>query len=62
MTPRELEIARLVTTGMRDADVTTYLGLSARTVHAHLRSNYSKLGIAGRQDLAATSLSIDGCT
>jgi DNA-binding NarL/FixJ family response regulator len=48
LTPRELDVLRLVASGLSDAEVAQELFLSARTVHAHLRSIYRKLGLRSR--------------
>jgi len=52
LTPREREVATLVAQGRTDKEVARELGLSVRTVNAHLRSVYAKLRVAGREDLA----------
>lgn len=57
LTSRELEVLRLIATGITDAQVAATLILSPRTVNAHLRSIYSKLGITSRS--AATRYAID---
>ena len=56
LTPRELEVLRLVAEGLTDAQVAERLVLSLRTVHSHLRSIYRKLGVRSRS--AATSTAI----
>jgi DNA-binding NarL/FixJ family response regulator len=48
LTRRELEVLRLVTQGLTDAQVAEQLIVSQRTVHAHLRSIYDKLDVATR--------------
>jgi DNA-binding NarL/FixJ family response regulator len=48
LTDREVEVLRLVATGMTDAQVAEHLVLSVRTINSHLRSIYSKLGINTR--------------
>lgn len=45
LTEREMEILRLISTGMRPADVAERLFLSVKTVKNHLTSIYSKLGV-----------------
>jgi predicted ATPase/DNA-binding CsgD family transcriptional regulator/uncharacterized protein HemY len=57
LTRREVEVLRLVATGLTDAQVAERLFLSAQTVHAHLRNIYSKLGVANR--LEATRFAIE---
>ena len=57
LTPREVEILRLVAAGLSNAQVAEQLIISPRTVHAHVRSIYSKLGITSRG--AATRYAID---
>jgi DNA-binding NarL/FixJ family response regulator len=57
LTPRELEVLRLVAQGLTDAQVAEQLIISERTVHSHLRSVYSKLGVSSRT--AATRCAID---
>jgi DNA-binding CsgD family transcriptional regulator len=53
LTPRERETAELAARGLTDREIAEALFLSIRTVHAHLRSAYAKLGVAGRTELAA---------
>ena len=48
LTPREVEVLRLVASGLTDAQVAERLVLSVRTVHSHVRSIYRKLGVNSR--------------
>jgi predicted ATPase len=54
---RETEVLRLVAKGLTDAEVAGELVVSRRTVHAHLRSIYSKLDIRTRA--AATRYALE---
>jgi two-component system, NarL family, nitrate/nitrite response regulator NarL len=53
LTPRELEITRMVAQGLRNKDVATRLGITEGTVKFHLHSIYEKLKIDGRFALIA---------
>jgi DNA-binding CsgD family transcriptional regulator len=57
LTPREVEILRLVTSGLTNRELADGLGVSTRTVDAHLRSVYAKLGVKSRS--AATRYAIE---
>jgi predicted ATPase/DNA-binding CsgD family transcriptional regulator len=57
LTAREVEVLRLVAQGLKDTEVAERLIISPRTVHAHLVSIYSKLGITSRN--AATRYAIE---
>ncbi len=57
LTAREVEVLRLVAQGLKDTEVAEQLIISPRTVHAHLVSIYSKLGITSRN--AATRYAIE---
>ena len=57
LTARELEVLSLVAEGRTDAEVAEALVVSLRTVHAHLRSVYRKLGVHTRS--AATRYALD---
>jgi DNA-binding NarL/FixJ family response regulator len=48
LTSRELEVLRLLARDMTDAQIAQELVLSRRTVHANLRSIYSKLDVGSR--------------
>jgi ATP/maltotriose-dependent transcriptional regulator MalT len=48
LTPREMQVLRLVAAGLTDARIAEELVVSARTVNAHLGSIYSKLGVNSR--------------
>lgn len=53
LTARELEVARLVATGLRNADVAGRLQVTRRTVTEHLTNIYAKVGVTSRVQLAA---------
>ncbi len=48
LTSREVEVLRLVAQGLSSAQIAKHLFLSRNTVHAHLRSVYSKIGVSSR--------------
>ena len=48
LTEREIEVLRLVADGMDNSAIADHLVVSPRTVHAHLRSVYAKLGVTTR--------------
>jgi DNA-binding CsgD family transcriptional regulator/tetratricopeptide (TPR) repeat protein len=48
LTPRELEVLRLVAQSLTDAEVAERLFISPRTVSQHLRSIYGKLDVSSR--------------
>ncbi len=52
LTPRELQIARLLTEGRTTREAAGALFVSPKTVEYHLRNIYTKLGIASRGELA----------
>jgi predicted ATPase/class 3 adenylate cyclase/DNA-binding CsgD family transcriptional regulator len=56
LTPREIEVLRLVAAGMTDAAIARQLVLSPRTVQVHLRSIYSKLNITTRSSATRYAL------
>ena len=57
LTPREIEVLRLVAAGLSNAEVADQLFLSLRTVHAHMRSIFHKLGVGSRS--SATRWAVD---
>ena len=48
LTDRELEVLEAVARGERSKEVASHLGISERTVKAHLASIYNKLGVDSR--------------
>ena len=52
LTAREREIAELVAAGRTNREVAEQLVLSTRTIEAHLRNIYAKLGVRSRVELA----------
>jgi RNA polymerase sigma factor (sigma-70 family) len=53
LTPRERDVLKLVATGLTNREIGERLGVSPRTIDAHLRSIYRKIGVASRR--AATN-------
>ncbi|WP_211341543.1 AAA family ATPase [Myceligenerans xiligouense] len=56
LTAQELQVARHVVTGATSREVGAQLFLSPRTIEAHLRSIYRKLGIKSRRELREVPL------
>jgi DNA-binding CsgD family transcriptional regulator/tetratricopeptide (TPR) repeat protein len=57
LSPREIEVLRLVATGMTNVQVAETLFLSPRTVQRHLNSVYHKIGVSSRT--AATRFALE---
>jgi len=57
LTPREIEVLRLIAIGLTDSQVAEKLFISSRTVNAHLTSIYSKIHVSTRS--AATRYAVD---
>lgn len=55
-TARELDVVRLVVEGCSNDEIATALGITARTVEAHLRRLFDRLGIVSRTELATRAL------
>lgn len=53
LTAREFEVARLVTEGLTNPEVAGELGLSPKTVSAHLEHIVAKLAVGRRAEVAA---------
>jgi DNA-binding CsgD family transcriptional regulator len=56
LTPTELQIARLVSSGMSNKDVAAQCWISPRTVAFHLRNVFAKAGVTSRGELAQLDL------
>jgi DNA-binding CsgD family transcriptional regulator len=56
LTPTELKIAQLVSSGMSNKDVATQCWISPRTVAFHLRNVFAKANITSRSELARLDL------
>ena len=53
LTPREVDVLRLLPRGLSNAEIAAALFVSPRTVQTHLSNLYTKLGIAGRAEAIA---------
>jgi DNA-binding NarL/FixJ family response regulator len=56
LTPRELDVVRLVATGHKNADIARRLFVSEDTVKAHLGNVFAKLAVRDRLELALYAL------
>jgi two-component system, NarL family, response regulator YdfI len=56
LTEREFEVLRAAARGERSKEIALHLGISERTVKAHLDSVYNKLGVDSRAAAVATAI------
>ncbi|MDP4014517.1 MAG: response regulator transcription factor [Candidatus Nanopelagicales bacterium] len=57
LTERELAVLRLIADGLRNKQIATRLGISARTVERHCDNIYGKLGVGSRTEAVVRALS-----
>jgi LuxR family maltose regulon positive regulatory protein len=53
LTPREVEILRLIAAGMRNQEIADRLVISLSTVKRHIANTYGKLGVNHRTEAVA---------
>jgi DNA-binding NarL/FixJ family response regulator len=56
LTPRELDVLRLIATGESNASIAADLGLSVHTVERHVANLYRKIDARGRADATAFAI------
>jgi DNA-binding CsgD family transcriptional regulator len=56
LTPREMEVLRLIADGCTNTEIAAELVLSVRTVERHIANIYAKIGARGRADATAYAL------
>ncbi len=59
LTPREVEVLRLLPRGLSNAKIAETLFVSPRTVSTHLTNVYGKLGVNGRAEAVAYAMEHD---
>ena len=57
LTAREFEVARLIAVGSTNAEIAAELGVSRKTVAAHVEHILAKLGVGRRAEIAAWTAS-----
>ena len=57
LTPRQVNVVELLDRGLTNKEIAAQLGISAKTVKAHLHVLFQKLGIQRRQQLRRLPLS-----
>jgi DNA-binding NarL/FixJ family response regulator len=57
LTSREVDVLKLVAAGLTNREIADRLGLSSRTIDAHLRSVFAKIGVRSRS--AATRYAVE---
>ena len=56
LSPRELDVVRLVVDGLSNDEIGTSLGIGAKTVETHLARLFARFAIASRTELATRAL------
>ena len=59
LTPREIEILRLVAVGLRNQQIADQLFISLSTVKRHIANAYGKLGVGGRTEAVARATELN---
>ena len=56
LTPRELDVVRLVADGRSNDEIGTTLGITTKTVEGHLRRLFERLVVQSRTELATRAV------
>lgn len=56
LTPRELEVLKMISFGLSNAEAARRLNVSVHAVKFHLAAIYSRLGVTNRTEAAVTYL------
>ena len=62
LTPRELEVLRLISLGMSNSEAADRLHVSIHAIKFHLAAIYSRLGVTNRTEAAVMYLRATGGT
>jgi two-component system, NarL family, nitrate/nitrite response regulator NarL len=60
LTPREIEVLRLISLGLSNAEAAERLHVSVHAIKFHLAAIYSRLGVANRTEAAVRYLRATG--
>jgi DNA-binding NarL/FixJ family response regulator len=58
LTPREIEVLRLVASGKADKEIATALRISVRTVRYHVSNIFRKINVSTRAQLIVVALKL----
>jgi len=53
LSPREVEVLRLLAAGRSNPEIAAILSLSVRTIERHVENLYRKIGVHGRAEATA---------
>lgn len=56
LSPRELEVLRLMSAGLQNKQIARRLDISEATVKTHVKALYARLGVRGRAEATATAM------
>lgn len=56
LTPREIEVMRLVAAGRRDKEIALALSISSQTARVHMKNIFAKLGVSDRTEAMSVAL------
>ena len=59
LSEREIDVARLISAGQNNGQISRGLGIALRTVENHLRSVYAKVGVNSRTQLVSRLLGLN---
>jgi len=56
LTPREIEVMRLVASGRRDKEIAVALSISSQTARVHMKNIFAKLGVSDRTEAMSVAI------
>ena len=62
LTPRELEVLEMISSGMTNAEAGRRLELSVHAIKFHLAEIYRRLGVSNRTEAAVAYLKLSGAS